>query len=232
MTQSVYVTVRRFFSSLWATCPATLPRHFPLQLSITAKVSETWHQMGWKHTHARSVTLLSLLIVLWELVWKRTARGGGSIFNWWELCNHVKCLGDIRNTTVRSITGGETHGNCRVGSVTMTTTDSQLGPLDWLDWQLRVCVFPIYTQGFHPCCGICAAHLFSFPSPTFLLPLMEFSFFLSLIYSLPLYSFPFFFSRAPVFCINENICHFLDWSQVLSPWQAVTWTQQHNRPPR
>jgi len=27
-------------------------------------------------------------------------------------------------------------GSCMVGLVTMTTPDSQLGPLDWLDWQL------------------------------------------------------------------------------------------------
>lgn len=55
---------------------------------------------------------------------------------------------------------GEPHDNGTVGTVTMATTDSQLGPLDWLDWQLCV-VFPpdSTSKGCHQCRGICSVHL-------------------------------------------------------------------------
>lgn len=55
---------------------------------------------------------------------------------------------------------GEPHDNGTVGTVTMATTDSQLGPLDWLDWQLCV-VFPpdSTSKGCHQCRGICGVHL-------------------------------------------------------------------------
>lgn len=61
-----------------------------------------------------------------------------------------------RHTPVNLLIGGgagwKLHDSRSVGTVTMATAESQLGPLDWVDWQLLYCVVfaPDSTSGGMP----------------------------------------------------------------------------------